>query len=79
MNTTTNPYTDEARRSGQWTYVATMPPCDIPGCTTIAGFDAKTKWGPWAFLCLAHYATEAASATLGVGLGQALVLREEVK
>jgi len=79
MNKTTSPYTDEARKSGQWTYVATMPLCDLNPAHGPAGYDARMKSGPWAFMCHHCWAEHAMSVRLGVGSGQALVLREEVK
>lgn len=37
--------------------------CQIPGCDHKARYDAKTKNGPWAYLCSTHF------TRLGVGLG----------
>ena len=74
-----DPHTDESRKSGKWTYVATMPLCDLTPEHGLAGYDARMKSGPWAFMCHHCWAEHAMSTRLGVGSGQALVLREEVK
>lgn len=53
--------------------------CDI--CTqngdpnVPAGFDAKTKMGPWANMCSTHYGLYGIG--LGTGKGQRLVLEED--
>ena len=44
--------------------------CDLcpPEDETIAYYDAKTKWGPWANMCEKHFAE--AEGKLGTGKGQ---------
>lgn len=54
--------------------VAKRPNCDI--CGAPAHYDAKTKHGPWAYLCVEHFASMAASHELGTGRGQRLVVAE---
>lgn len=48
-----------------------IPNCDF--CDKPAGYDAKTVFGPWAFLCSKHFMLHTNGA-LGVGVGQMLVL-----
>lgn len=50
--------------------------CDF--CGEKAAYDAATKYGPWAFVCEAHFATET-NGTLGLGKGQRLVAMQEVR
>ena len=59
--------------------VTRIPDCDIhkydmntPGVP--AKYDAKTKRGPWANMCQPCWVLNAASPTLGTGVGQELVL-----
>jgi hypothetical protein len=75
---TTKAYTPEGHRSGEWTYVAIMPPCDLNPEHGPAKYDAKTHTGPWAFMCHQCWAKYARFTTLGIGRGQLLVLREGV-
>ena len=49
-----------------------LPKCDI--CGGEAHYDAKTVSGQWGYLCNFHYLTTAMYGTLGVGMGQKLVL-----
>lgn len=42
--------------------------CDF--CGKIADFDAKTKFGPWAYLCAEHF--QQYGIGLGIGKGQKL-------
>lgn len=53
--------------------VSQMPNCDV--CTTAvpAYADAKTKYGPWAYVCEAHFVELGCS--LGSGHGQRLVTK----
>ncbi len=44
--------------------------CNI--CHTRAAYDARTEFGPWAFLCDAHY--EKIGTGIGVGIGQRIVI-----
>ena len=52
--------------------VLSLPSCDVPGCPNKAGYDCKTKMGPWANLCEEHFGK--LSIGLGLGKGQKLVL-----
>lgn len=65
--------------------VAKVPPCDIcakdqeqalPVLINVApaAYDAKTIFGPWAYLCEAHF-REYGPERLGVGAGQRLILK----
>jgi hypothetical protein len=40
-----------------------------------AEFDFRTKTGPWAFACMAHYEANRMYPTLGLGKGQRLEVR----
>lgn len=46
-------------------YLAAPPTCDMDGCNTEARYDAPTKMGPWAYLCVQHYDTVAARNGIG--------------
>jgi len=46
-----------------------LPNCDI--CGKEAHYDAKTRMGPWAYVCEEHFFTE--RCQLGLGLGQRLL------
>ena len=52
--------------------VMEIPPCDI--CQKPAAYDAKTKAGPWAYLCGACFDVHGIGT--GLGKGQRLILRE---
>lgn len=52
--------------------VDAIPPCDE--CRKPAEYDAKTKAGPWAYLCGSCFDTFT-HGKLGLGVGQRLVLR----
>jgi len=52
--------------------VLELPDCDIPACGKKAGYDAKTKMGPWANLCEEHFQEHGVG--LGLGKGQKLIL-----
>jgi len=54
-------------------YLASLPQCDMTGCSAPARYDAPTKMGPWAYLCVHHYDTTAAPN----GIGSELVIGEE--
>jgi hypothetical protein len=57
--------------------VVVFPNCDIcfdAGLSRSAKYDAKTKTGPWAYLCETHY--QEYGIGLGTGLGQKLVLKK---
>lgn len=52
--------------------MAVIPECDICTDGTPAGYDAKTKQGPWGYLCEMHFRSHGVG--LGTGRGQRLVL-----
>lgn len=63
-------------KSGTLAYVSVVPECDFCGTNhQEALYDFKTKMGPWAFGCEAHYVANRAHPELGIGKGQKLVLR----
>jgi len=55
------------------TVVQSRPPCDI--CGEPAQYDAKTKHGPWGWLCQADF--DKLGVGLGLGLGQKLIVTDE--
>jgi hypothetical protein len=60
-------------------YVATIPSCDVckvdEGKPDVpAAYDGKTRFGPWAYMCVKHMETHGVG--LGTGRGQELKLRE---
>lgn len=55
--------------------VRSLPACAVCGQT--ARYDARTKQGPWAYLCEGHY--RAFGIGLGPGRGQRLVLPGEAR
>ena len=59
------------------TVVDKRPPCDFNAAHGEAHFDAKTRHGPWAFMCLACYKQH--GIQLGTGFGQRLYLKGEVQ
>lgn len=50
-----------------------LPPCDIPKCENTALYDGATTFGPWAYMCQAHF--DALGVGLGLGRGQKLVVK----
>ena len=56
-------------------HVPVLPRCDIcwqeTGEETPANYDAKTKMGPWANMCIGHFLDFGMG--LGTGLGQRLI------
>lgn len=58
---------------GDTAYIAKPWKCDF--CENEAHFDAKTKLGPWAALCDAHF--EIYGIALGTGMGQRLIVSEK--
>lgn len=70
---------------GKIVYVTKLPDCDFcknsnsPRANTrSAKYDFKTKWGPWANGCAAHFRQHAAQPdVLGTGWGQELRVGEE--
>ena len=58
--------------------VVNLPPCDLckqAGYWSLAHYDGKTVFGPWAYMCPEHF--QRFGLGLGVGLGQELVLVSE--
>ena len=53
------------------TFVSKFPRCDF--CGQEAHYDAKTKSGPWAYMCEQCFKTQGVG--LGLGMGQKLMLR----
>lgn len=58
--------------NGTTTRVKVAPKCDL--CDMPAKYDAKTKDGPWAYMCEEHYQSHRAFDVLGTGKGQRLVI-----
>jgi len=54
--------------------VDVLPKCDF--CEFAAGFDGKTKQGPWANMCKLHF--DIHGVGLGTGLGQELFVRTKL-
>lgn len=48
--------------------------CALEGSIVPAVYDAKTKRGPWAYLCEEHFASHGLGLGLGTGRAQRLVL-----
>ena len=46
-----------------------QPQCDF--CADEAQYDAKTTFGPWAYMCESHWKTHS-TQRLGTGFGQRL-------
>lgn len=58
--------------------VSSLPNCDVcsqAGRQVPAEFDAKTKFGPWAYLCRKHFQA-VGPGRLGTGYGQRLRTNE---
>ena len=53
--------------------VSNIPQCQF--CSAPAAYDAKTRMGPWAYLCERCFKKDGIG--LGLGKGQRLVLKEE--
>lgn len=49
--------------------------CQVIGKTTVALYDAKTKMGPWGYLCKTHFQEQGIG--LGLGKGQKLIYVDE--
>lgn len=60
-----------------WTIarMSKIPNCDF--CGDKAEYDAKTKFGPWAYMCGTHWHLSGLGQ-LGLGRGQRLVLETEI-
>jgi len=54
--------------------VAKLPTCNF--CTNLAGYDARTVFGSWAYLCEEHF-YPLSEGRLGTGWGQKLILEED--
>ena len=67
----TNPITSKLKNT---VTVAKLPECDFAPCEHPATYDFKTKAGPWANGCAAHWKQNRAHKELGVGKGQQLVV-----
>jgi hypothetical protein len=52
--------------------VETLPKCDF--CDDTASYDAKAKSGIWAYMCELHWLKHRATESLGLGIGQRLVV-----
>lgn len=61
---------------GHIVVVPQLPKCDF--CIAPATYDFKTRMGPWANGCEAHWHQHAQYWTTGVGMGQRLITDEEV-
>lgn len=57
----------------KFTFVERFPKCELYGKE--AHYDAKTLWGPWAFLCVNCF--KRYGIGLGVGKGQELKISAE--
>lgn len=55
---------------GKVVVVPEVPPCNFCGDGTPGPYDFRTKHGPWANGCEAHWREHRAEARLGVGAGQ---------
>ena len=55
--------------------VPKLPKCDF--CSSQAHYDGKTRMGPWAWMCPAHF--RAYGIGLGLGRGQKLILSNPVQ
>ena len=53
--------------------VEVLPKCDF--CDSQAAYDGKTKMGPWANMCEAHF--KVSGIGLGLGRGQRLILNKK--
>lgn len=57
---------------GESVKVPRLPKCDL--CSATAAYNAKSKRGPWGYMCEEHYAEHGIG--LGTGRGQRLILTE---
>jgi hypothetical protein len=64
--------TEEELRRDQIAYLPQLPKCDL--CDKTALYDARTKSGPWAYLCPDHWSSET-YGQLGTGYGQKLMVK----
>lgn len=58
-----------ANKKGYTTEVAGLPNCDF--CSKTARFDAKTRFGSWAYMCNECFRVHGIG--LGIGKGQRLI------
>jgi hypothetical protein len=63
-------------KSDHFAILGSLPKCSF--CYKEARFDARTVYGPWAYMCSEHFLTYG-MGHLGTGFGQILVLPDEVK
>ena len=61
------------------TTIRELPRCQAEGCTALARYDFKTKFGPWAYACPKHWIELRAAPALGLGIGQFLVTEAEAR
>jgi len=54
-----------------------MPTCDLCKSKTLARYDARTTFGPWAYMCQDHF-DRFGPGRLGTGFGQQLAPQERV-
>lgn len=65
-------------KPGEVVVVERIPECDFCSDGTPGPYDFATRMGPWAHGCEDHWRLYSASPTLGVGMGQLWIKREEV-
>ena len=63
-----------------------IPPCDFcqqAGVDKPAAYDAKTRYGPWANMCIRHFNQHGMYAMTdqptGIGKGQRIMLRKPME
>jgi len=64
---------------GKYVRMRELPKCDFcreEGSEETARYDAKTRMGPWAYMCPEHFDMYT-DRRLGTGVGQYLLLHEE--
>jgi len=59
-------------RGGTTAYVQELPKCDF--CDRQGLYDGKTRMGPWAYMCEAHFTSHGIG--VGTGVGQKLIPRK---
>jgi hypothetical protein len=66
-------------KKGEVVVVSAIPTCNFCSIPTPGPYDFKTRDGSWTNGCEAHYKAHRASPSLGVGQGQRLVTRDQVR
>ena len=61
---------------GKVVVVSSIPQCNF--CEKPGMYDFKTVMGPWANGCYEHYRQYAQHPTLGVGMGQLWITKDQV-